>query len=129
MGGGLFSSLFVTPSLAVAGPAAGPIMAELQRRRVFTVLPLAALTTMLTGVRLLWIASGGFDAAYFGRATGAAYLAAAQLAPTLGGLEPAAHATARARLQALQQQASSSMTAAVGLLVLATLGMALARYL
>ncbi|MBX3172929.1 MAG: hypothetical protein KF709_00805 [Gemmatimonadaceae bacterium] len=151
VGGGIYSTVFVMPSLAVAGPAAGPIMAELQRRKLFTVLPLAALITMLTGLRMLQIVSGGFDPAYFARPMGATYLvaaiasvigfllamfisrpasvAAAQLAATIGGLEASAQAAARERLKGLQQRAAWATTGAVGLLVLATLGMAVARYL
>ena len=76
VGSGLYSTLFMLPAMQKAGPAAGPIFAELQRRKLFTVMPLAALTTMLTGIRLLWIVSGGFQAEYFHTMSGHVYATA-----------------------------------------------------
>ena len=65
VGSGLFSTFFLMPSLATAGPAAGQVMSGLQRRHLFTVLPLVALLTILSGVRLMMITSDGFSPAYF----------------------------------------------------------------
>lgn len=72
-GGGIYGALFVTPALIAAGPAAAPIIADMQRRKLFTVLPVVAILTMLSGLRLLWIVSGGFGAAYFGTRQGLTY--------------------------------------------------------
>jgi uncharacterized membrane protein len=65
VGSGLFTTFFLVPSLAAAGPAAGQIMGALQRRRLFTVLPAVALLTILSGVRLMQLTSGNFSPAYF----------------------------------------------------------------
>ena len=65
LGSGLFTSFFLMPAFAGSGPAAGAVMAGLQRRRLFTVLPIVAVLTILSGLRLMWIASRGFSPVYF----------------------------------------------------------------
>lgn len=65
VGSGIFTSFFLAPVLAKAGPSAGPVMLGLQQRKLFAVLPIVALLTILSGARLMQIASGGFSAAYF----------------------------------------------------------------
>src|SRR5262245_3589663 len=70
LGSGLLVSFFLVPSLANAGPVAGQVMGALQQRRLFTILPIVALLTILSGLRLIWIASAGFSASYFGTRTG-----------------------------------------------------------
>ena len=73
----LFMSYFLLPSFGEAGPAAGAVAAGLEKRKIFTWLPVVALLTILTGLRLLMIASGGFGGAFFGTTQGQAYLVAA----------------------------------------------------
>lgn len=73
----VFLSFFLLPALRDAGPAAGAVMAGLEKRNIFTWLPVAAVLTILTGLRLLMIASGGFGSAFFGTTQGQAYLLAA----------------------------------------------------
>src|SRR5688572_115483 len=75
VGSGLFTSLFLLPALARSGPAAGAVMAGLQRRRLFTALPAVAVLTMLSGLRLMWIVSAGFSASWLASATGGTYAA------------------------------------------------------
>lgn len=154
VGSGLFTTFFLMPALAQAGPATGPVMAGLQRRRLFTALPLVALLTMLSGLRLMWILSGGFSRAYFETAGGLTYglagLAAvvafvsslavvrpaaarsAQLGGALAG-GAIADAAERERLTAelgrLGRRVAVGSLVAVALLVLAASGMAVARYL
>src|SRR5688572_13718538 len=54
LGSGLFTAFFLTPALGRVGPAAvGPVMSALQQRRLFTILPIVAVLTILSGVRLL----------------------------------------------------------------------------
>ncbi len=151
VGGGLYSSLFVVPAIAKAGPATPAIMAELQRRKLFTVLPLVAVVTMLSGVRLLWIVSGGFTATYFATASGLTFAiggaasivgflvamfvsrpASVQLGPlaaSLASLSGQALAAAEAKLETLKSRASVGTAAAVLLLTVAAIAMAIARYL
>lgn len=151
LGGGIYSSVFAVPAIAKAGPAAGPIIAELQRRKLFTILPLAALLTMGSGVRLLWIASGGFSGHYFHTMQGHIYAVAGAMSVIgflvamfvsrpasvrLGALA-AEMATADAdrrralepTMAGLQTRATVGTVLAVGLLTVAALGMSVARYL
>jgi len=151
VGGGLYSTIFIMPAMAKAGPAAGPIFAELQRRKLFTVLPLVAIGTMLSGLRLLWIVSGGFTAAYFASASGLTFaigaaasiigflvamfisrpasVAMGPLAASIPTLSGEARVAAEARLETLKSRASVGTAAAVLLLTVAAITMAVARYL
>ena len=65
VGSALFTAIYLVPSLAQAGPAAGQVMGALQRRRLFIVLPTVAVLTVLSGIRLMQLTSDGFSAAYF----------------------------------------------------------------
>lgn len=73
----LFMSFFLLPALRDAGPAAAAVSAGLEKRNIFTWLPTIAVLTILTGLRLLMIASGGFSGAFFDTMQGQAYLVAA----------------------------------------------------
>lgn len=70
-----FNTYFLGPALGASGPAAGAVMAKLQERKLFTVLPWIALATMLSGLRLLMLTSTGFSAAYFETRGGFTYAA------------------------------------------------------
>lgn len=76
VGASMYLTFFQLPAVAEAGSAGGAVMAGLQRRRLFTVLPVVAITTILAGVRLLQVTSNGFAAAYFQSAMGQALLVA-----------------------------------------------------
>lgn len=150
-GGGIYGALFVTPALIAAGPAAAPIIADMQRRKLFTVLPVVAILTMLSGLRLLWIVSGGFGAAYFGTRQGLTYALAGgasivaflvalsvarpagvrlgQLAATLEQLAPDARAATLATMATLKRRSALGSAVAIWLLAFAALGMSVARYL
>ena len=151
LGSGLFSAFFLMPTLGKLGPGAGPVMAELGRRRLPTVLMASALLTIVSGARLLWLASGGLSGAYFATGVGRTFAGAGLLAVVAwlvamlvarpaamrAGARGAAaaaetDASARGRLLAqldgLRRRAALGNTVAVGLLVLAAAGMAVARY-
>lgn len=70
-----FNTWFLIPALGTAGPAGGAVLAGLQQRKLFTVLPIIALVTILSGLRLLMITSTGFSAEYFATRPGLAYAA------------------------------------------------------
>lgn len=70
VGSALFTAIYLVPSLAQAGPAAGQVMGALQRRRLFIVLPTVAVLTVLSGIRLMQLTSDGFSAAYFNSGSG-----------------------------------------------------------
>lgn len=151
LGSGLFTSLFLLPALAGSGADAGAVMAGLQRRRLFTVLPVVAVLTILSGLRLMWIGSGGFSPAYFESGMGLTFaisgalailgflfsllvarpamLRSGQLAASMGTVPagPARDAIS-ARIGVLQRRGALSSFAAVGLVTLAGAGMAVGRY-
>ena len=135
LGSGLFTSLFLLPSLAGAGPAAGTVMAGLQRRRLFTVLPAVALVTVLSGLRLLWLVSGGLDRRYFAGGSGRAFAvsgALALIAFMVGMLlaRPTMMRAARAeRIASLQRRGATMNRLTILLLTFGAAGMAVARYL
>jgi hypothetical protein len=153
VGAFLFVTYFLFPALLGAGPAvAGPVMGSLQRRRMMVVLPLAAILTILSGLALVWVTSGGAVGAYartpMGRAfTGAGglaivafvigffvsrptALAAGQASQQLAALSPGPeHQALQQRLAALQRRATRANRLVAWLLLGATAGMAVARYL
>ena len=150
LGSGLFSLFFLQPAMAKAGPAAaGPIMANLQQGRMFTVLPIAALLTILSGIRLMMIMAGG-NAQWFESAVGRTFSISGALAilAFLAGILIARPAAVRmgqvsqsaipegasreardAQIRSLQRRAARSTQIAMGLLILAAAGMAVARYM
>ena len=152
VGSGLFTTFFLVPALASSGPSAGPVMMALQRRHLFTALPVSALLTILSGLRLMWIGSAGFAPAYFASASGGTLAAsgaaaivavqlarrvarpaavrAARLGASLAGTpEGAGRAAVAGELAALQRRGGIATAVAVALLLLAAAGMAVARYL
>lgn len=151
VGTAVFTAAYLLPALGEAGPAAGAVMAGLQKRRMMVVLPIAAALTLLAGIRLLWLVSGGFNAAYLRTPTGLAFTlggAAALVAFLLGifisrpamaragvlsqrvaGADGADRDGLMAEIQRLRQRAAVVTLWVAVLLVLATAGMAVARYL
>ena len=152
VGSALFTTFFLVPALTTAGPAAGAVMGALQQRRLFTVLPLVALVTILSGARLLWIASGGFRPEYFESGSGATFTIAAaaslvafvlsiavsrpmalRTARLAGQLAQAPEGEPRIRLAAelaqVRRRGAVATLIAVAMLLIAAAGMAVARYL
>lgn len=148
----VFNSLFLIPALAASGPAAATVMGHLQRRRLFVVLPIVALLTLLAGVRILQIASGGFSAAYFASATGRTYAIGAALAilafligvsivrpamDRVGRLgasiataqDDAARSAISAEMGALRRRGASANAVVAALLVVSAISMAVGRYM
>lgn len=152
VGSGLFTVFFLTPALNRIGPAtAGPLMGALQQRHMFTVFPIVAVLTILSGIRLLHIVSGGFAASYFDSRTGQTFLwsgiasivafmlgifvarpigmRTGQLAASIATLPEEQRGARVAEVERLKRRgAVVSMTAMV-LLIGAAVGMAIARYL
>jgi len=150
VGSVLFMSLFLAPALAATGPSGGQIFAALQKRGLPTILLVASLLTIASGMRLMWITSGGLASAYFATATGRTLVSAAAAAVTalligvlvgrptaaraakLGGAvasAPPEQRDALAReLATLRRRSGRAGAAASTLLVLAAAGMAIARY-
>lgn len=151
LGSGLFTTFFLIPALGRAGPAAAPVMGALQARRLFTWLPVVALLTLLSGFRLLWITSAGFSSAYLGSAIGQVFLwsgvlatlafvvgmliarpagvKVGQLSASLASRTDAERAALMPELERLRRRNTVGMLAATVMLVVAAIGMAVARYL
>ncbi|NIQ59859.1 MAG: hypothetical protein GWN71_42990 [Gammaproteobacteria bacterium] len=146
-----FLVLFLAPAVGRVGPDGGKVMAEIDRARFLEVMPILALVTILSGVWLMWIVSGGFAGAFFSSGWGQSLTvggAAALVAFLIGtlrmrpatkrvlGLGPQmAAATSdeeRARLgaemQALRKRARKASVWVAWLLLVAVAGMAAARY-
>ena len=152
LGSGLFTTFFLIPALGRAGPAAaGPVMGALQQRRLFAVLPIVAVLTMLSGARLMQIMSSGFSSAYLssrpgqtllwsGAAAVAAFLLsllvarpaaarAGQLGASMATIAEDQRAARAAELERLRRRSAAASTVAMILLIGAAAGMAVARYL
>ena len=146
-----FNAAFLLPTLAGLGPAAGPVMAGLQRRRMTTILPTVAVLTILSGLRLMQIGSAGFDGDYFSSGPGMAYLgggllgiagfvigmaftrpamarAGALAAQLPGAPDEAARAALGAEVARLRARGTKSNSVMLTLVTLAAVAMAVARY-
>lgn len=151
VGSGLFTGLFLMPALVALGPAATQVMANLQQRRLFMALPVVAVLTILSGLRLMWLTSGGFAAAYFASPRGATFAAsgAAAIVAFLLAMFIARPATVRAtalmatlpgvvdenarleilsRASRLRQRGGNASRVTLWLLIVSAAGMAIARY-
>jgi uncharacterized membrane protein len=151
VGGMSFSTFFVMPAVAQAGPAAGPVMAGFQRRKVFVWMPVIAIVTILSGFRLLMIVSSNFSSAYLSTPTGRTFTISAVIgllafligmivtrpAMTRMGLLSAEAANAtearRAEIQAelatIRARNARITLLVTILLLIAAAGMAVARYM
>lgn len=147
-----FLNSLLGPSIAAAGPDGLKVMGELRKRKYFEKMIGAAVTTVLSGFVLVWIDSAGFQAAWFstkfgmGISTGmlAAILALgfgvffsrpameelSSLGPQMAqaGSEEARAAIA-ARMGAARGRLVKFGALSAGLLMVAVLAMAVARYL
>jgi hypothetical protein len=61
VGATAFASLIVMPAIQESGPAAGPVMAGLMRRRVPMIMATLGGVTALAGIWLYWRFTGGFN--------------------------------------------------------------------
>ena len=148
----MYTSFFLVPVVRSTPAVAGQVMAGLQKRRLFVVLPTVALLTMLSGIRLMMIASAGFSDSYLSSNTGRAFSAGAGAAiiaflismfvsrpafvhaAKLGAsLSTSADEPGRQRIMAevqrLNRRAAIANTIVLVLLLLTAATMATARYL
>jgi hypothetical protein len=150
VGSGLFSTFYLAPALKHAGPAAaGQIMASMQKRRMFQVMPAVAILTILSGLRLMMIVSAG-DSHWFVHPVGHTFAISGAFAilAFLTGVFVARPAMVRvgklsqsaasdgaskelimSEVAKLQRRATMSSGIATAFLVLAVIGMAIARYM
>lgn len=150
VGSMLFTMIFLFPSLREAGPAAGSVMAGFQKRKLMVVMPSVAFLTILSGFRLIWIISNGFSAAFMATTRGQVYSIAGGLALLAFLIGLFVNRPANQRMAALARKLATAAptegealgaelarvrkrTGQVGVLVavlvvVATIGMALGRY-
>jgi hypothetical protein len=148
----LFIALYLLPTMRAIGPAGGPVMQELtQVRRLPTVLLLAGILTVLSGLTLYWNDSAGFHSKeWLASGTGMTFGFGAVMAiltlilgstvnsPTakrLGALGASIRAAGApptpeqaAQMQALQNRLYNAQRLTAVLLLLATAAMSVARY-
>ena len=150
VGSGVFMGFFLAPTIAQMGPTGGQVMAGLQKRKLMTILPIVAILTILSGARLMMIVSGNFGPGYFRTPMGRAFSAAALagvLAFVIGivmnrpiamkmaklqtavSSDPASKEAIAAEIKKLQSRAMMTGVVVMALLLLAAIGMSVARYL
>jgi uncharacterized membrane protein len=146
----LFNAFFLGPAMAAAGPAAGAIALQLQRRKLFTVLPVVAIVTLLAGARLMMITSNRFSPSYFSQRNGMTYGIAAIIAiiafiygmavtrPAMAQVATLSQQAASdevnrdrimSEVRSMQQRARSATVVVAVLLLLTAIGMSVARYM
>jgi uncharacterized membrane protein len=141
VGSMLFTMIFLFPSLQEAGPAAGSVMAGFQKRKLMVVMPSAAFLTILSGFRLIWIISNGFSAAFMATTRGQVYSIAgglfvnrpanqrmAALAQKLATAAPTEREALGAELARVRKRTGQVGVLVAVLVVVATIGMAVGRY-
>jgi uncharacterized membrane protein len=150
VGAGIFSTMFLAPAMKAAGPAAaGAVMGNLQKRGMFTFMPIVATLTLLSGLRLMWIVSAG-SSSWFRSGPGHTYAISGALAilafflglfvgrPAMVKAGKLSQSVASggaskdliaAEIAKLQKRAALTTGVATAFLVIAAAGMAIARYL
>ncbi|OGU09083.1 MAG: hypothetical protein A2W29_03050 [Gemmatimonadetes bacterium RBG_16_66_8] len=138
----IFNALFLFPAIRDAGPDGAKVAAGLMRRRFLDVMPVVALLTIMSGLWLYWLDSGGFQPAFMrssmGRmlglgtvatlvafALGVAIVRPAMLSAAALSQDP----TQLAAAQALRMRAAGYGRVIAVLLAVAAAAMAMARYI
>ena len=150
VGVGLFMVFFLAPAMQGMGPAAGQVMGALQKRKFMVILPIVAILTMLSGLRLMMIMSGNFGPGYFQTSMGRTFAGAGVAAilafligiivnrPTMmkmGALQqsmssdPVSKDAIAAEIKQLQQRMAVVGYLVTALLLIAAIGMSIARYM
>jgi uncharacterized membrane protein len=149
-GSSIFNAFLIGPAMALAGPAAGPMLAALQKKNTFTIIPVVALVTMLAGLRLLMIDSAGFTAGYFALRSGQTFVAGGTcavmaflvfmlvahpamvrvvaLGPQIAQMPEAERGALMGQMNALRMRMGIASKASALLLVAAGSAMAIGRY-
>ncbi len=142
VGSVLFLAIFLGPSVRAAGPAGGEVMRRLLERRFPLVIITAAAVTVLSGFRLYWRMSNGFDPVWIDTPMGLSYTAGGIAALIAFGIGltvtlPAARRLAvvmqtmqgpTPELAALSKRMAAGARWAAMLLAVSVILMAVARY-
>ena len=151
VGGMTIMAFFVMPVLTGLGPAGGPVMAGLNQKKFPVIMPIIALLTILSGLRLLMIDSANFAGAYlqspvgrtFAMAGGLAILAflfglivvrpimmkSMALAPQMAAADASQKARLEQEMASLRKKGATANMIIFIMLLLAAFGMATARYM
>jgi uncharacterized membrane protein len=151
VGSALFTGLFLFPALATPGVQSGPVFGALRQRGLMTALPIAALLTIGSGIRLMALASAAFSGAWFTTLPGRTYAAAgfaaiiaflisltvarpagikaARLAASIADAPAEQRAALGAQAASLRQRSAVASAIVLALLIFAAAGMSVARYL
>jgi uncharacterized membrane protein len=151
VGAVVFIAAFLVPSIRASGPAGATIMRQLmQERRMPIWLMGAAVLTILSGLGLYWVDSAGFQSTWLGSGPGRVFGIGAVMGIAAAGVgmsvnNPAGRRLAElagpiqadrraptpeeaAQMAALQSRLNRATNVVAVLLLLATLAMAVARY-
>lgn len=151
-GAAIFMALWFEPSVREAGPAGAPVMAGLEKHRYFIIMPIIAVLTLLSGGALFWKSSAHLNPAWMGSPVGIAYslggtaaviawiIGMAIMRPTslkLGALgrlaatadTPDARMASMHAMEPLRRRIKLSVRWVGALVAVATITMAVARYL
>ncbi len=143
---------FLQPAVKRMGPEGGQVMQALAKRGYLTAMPVIALLTVLAGIGLMWMVSGGFSPEWMGSPTGitlstgglvaviALFVGVFVMRPTalkagaVGGrlaqaTDPAEQQALAGELASLQKRMATGLHAVTMLLTVAVLAMAVGRYL
>jgi uncharacterized membrane protein len=150
VGSAVFMGFFLAPALQNMGPAAGQVMGGLQKRKFMVVLPIVAVLTMLSGLRLMMIMSGNFGPGYFQSPMGRTFTGAGVLAilafvvgilvnrPTMEKMgtlqqsmasDPVSKDAITAEIRKLQKRMAVAGAVVTIMLLMAAIGMSIARYM
>jgi hypothetical protein len=78
----IFSARFMMPALGAAGPAAGPVMGELIKRKMPEAMMGAAIINVLAGLGMIYVVSGGNVGAWMQLNSSKTFMAGATFAIT-----------------------------------------------
>jgi hypothetical protein len=152
VGGMTVMAVFVMPVLAGIGSAAGPVMAGINQKKFPVIMPIIALLTILSGLRLLMIDSANFAGGYFQSPVGRTFATAGGLAilAFLAGMtlvrpammkavslgqqmasatDDASRSRIAGEMSAARKRGATGNMIVLVLLILAAIGMATARYM
>lgn len=151
VGAVVFLAVFLVPSIRASGPAGATVMRQLMQERNLSLwLVAAAVLTILSGLGLYWVDSAGFQSAWLASGPGRAFGLGAVMAIAAAGVgmsinNPAGRRLAQlaapiqaerraptpeeaAQIAAIQARLNRATNVVAVLLLLATLAMAVARY-
>jgi hypothetical protein len=151
VGFGVFMAVVLGPALERMGPDGGKVMSAIGPKLHTVLMPLVAILTILSGVWLYWIVSGGFSGAYAHSRMGMTFAIggvaaittfvlgltvirpamtrAMILGASIGSAPPERQAAIAAEAKQFRDRAIGAGKLGTSLLVVATLCMAVARYL